>query len=441
MDQATDQSVTIDERVLAPLTTAERYEALDVLRGVAVLGILAMNIMVFAMPLAAYSNPTVYLPYEGVNRIVYPIVHVLFDLKMMGLFSMLFGAGVVVYANKAERGMPIARVRSLWLRRMFWLFVIGMVHAYGVWEGDILVAYALCGVIVLWWLRRLPPVWLLVCAAGFFAVHILLSIGHGVQAWFFLNEATTPADVNMTPEKFEEARVMLKEFFAPTQEQIDQTLSAFRGGWLDVFAARAEMASMFQTSGFIFFIFWRATSMMLLGAALTKWGVLTGLRSNRFYLLLMLIGYGVGLPLVVAGIIYNNSTGFDSRMYPLLGAQFNTVGSLPMALGHVGLIVWLLKSRLLGLLGRALAAAGRMALTNYLMQSVIAGLIFYGYGLGYYGRLDRLEMELVVVGIWVVELLWSVWWLRRFRFGPAEWLWRSLTYMRPQPMRVAHEPI
>lgn len=135
-----------------PVSDPERIESLDVLRGFALLGILAMNIRAMAAPVGAYATPYAFFEYDGASRASYILTTVAFELKMMGLFSMLFGAGVLLYAAKpTESGRP---PRGLWFRRMFWLLVIGLVHAYLIWEGDILVPYALCGLLVLWWVRN-----------------------------------------------------------------------------------------------------------------------------------------------------------------------------------------------------------------------------------------------------------------------------------------------
>ncbi|MDQ7013314.1 MAG: DUF418 domain-containing protein [Planctomycetota bacterium] len=421
----------------APVSQTLRFDSIDVLRGFALLGILAMNIMVFAMPMAAYSNPTFGPEYSGVNRATYWVVHALFDLKMMGLFSMLFGAGVVIWSRKAETREEVVRLRWLWIRRMGWLLVFGMIHAWIIWFGDILVAYALCGVLVVWWLRRLPPVWLIVVAGAFFGVHLLLMAGQGFQAWKLFSDAPSAIDMraSMTPDELEAGRLQMQVHMSPTVEQYAHELGTMRGSWMEIFERRAEMTLMMQVWAFAFFIFWRVSAMMLLGVALTKLGVLTGERSAKFYAGLAVAGYLVGLPIVIGGILYNESHGFELAKFAGLGMGFNAVGAVPVMLGHVGLVVWIVKRGVLRPVTTALARVGQMAFTNYLMQSVLGSLIFYGFGFGLAGELNRLGQQGVVWFIWAVQILWSVAWLSRFRFGPAEWLWRSLTYWKLQPMR------
>ena len=427
----------MDHGLAHPVTQQERLASIDVLRGFALLGILAMNVMVFAMPMAAYSNPTVFTEHAGTNRVTYWFVHTLFDLKMMGLFSMLFGAGVVIWSRKAESKEEVRRLRWLWIRRMLWLLVFGLIHGWLIWEGDILYSYALCGLIVVWWLRRLPPVWLFVTAGAFFAVHLLLAGFQGAQVWMLFSETEAAAKIrdSIPPEQLEAGLAGLKGYMAPTPEMVEQQLAALRGDWLTVFRHRAEMTLMIELQGFLFYIFWRAAAMMLLGIALTKTRVFTGERSAAFYAKMACIGYAIGVPVIAAGIAFNESHGFDLIKFTLFGTFFNLIGAVPMMLGHAGLLLWIVKKGYLQRLTRALARVGQMAFTNYLMQSVLCSLIFYGWGLGMAGQFGRLGQELIVVGIWIVEILWSIAWLSTYRFGPAEWLWRSLTYWELQPMR------
>lgn len=428
----------------APVVQSQRIASIDVLRGVALLGIFAMNVMTFAMPMAAYMNPTSYPEYSGLNRVVYWVVHILFDMKMMGIFSMLFGAGVVVWSRKAQTRQEVARLRWLWLRRMGWLFVFGMIHAWLIWEGDILVSYAVCGVLVVWWLRRLPVAWLFIAAGAFFAIHMLLMVSQGWFMWamFADTEASAKAldAMHMPAETLAVTREEIRAMMAPTEAQIAEQLAALRGDWRTVFDHRAEATVYMQTQGLVFFLFWRASAMMLLGVALTKSGVLTAAKSARFYGTMAVAGYLVGVPMIVAGILYNESHGFDIAKYPGLGMAFNAIGSVPMMLGHVGLVVWIVKRGMLRPVTTALARVGQMALTNYLAQSVLASLVFYGFGFGFAGEMSRLGQQGVVWFVWIVQILWSIAWLSRFRFGPAEWLWRSLTYWELQPMRRGPAP-
>ena len=244
-----------------PVAAAERIESLDVLRGFALLGILAMNIRAMAAPFSAYMYPYALFDFEGASRAAYLFTATAFDLKMMGLFSMLFGVGVLLYAGKpTESGLP---PRGLWFRRMGVLLLIGLIHAYLIWEGDILVPYALCGIILLWWARRLPARGLLTGAIAMLAVGAMLTVGHGLS-WNQMSEADRAQELEM---------------WMPTPEQAQAQLAALHGGYLDVVAHRAPFVAMGQTMYFALFFLWRCGGMMLLGMALYKWGFLDGSRS------------------------------------------------------------------------------------------------------------------------------------------------------------------
>jgi uncharacterized protein len=191
-----------------------------------------------------------------------------------------------------------------------------------------------------------------------------------------------------------------------------------------------------QTVGFLLGGLLFAASRMFLGMGLMKLGVFSASRSRRFYGWMVGLGYGIGLPLMVFDALELIRHGFalDYRMHG--GAFYNAFGSLVVALGHVGLLMLIVQSGALAWLTRRLAAVGRMALSNYLTHSIVCTTLFYGYGLGLFGRLDRTGLAAVVLAIWILQVGISPIWLKAFRFGPAEWLWRSLTYWKLQPLRV-----
>ena len=400
----------------APVPATERLESLDVLRGFALLGILAMNIRAMAAPFGTYMYPYAYFDYTGANRAAYIFTSVVFDLKMMGLFSMLFGAGVVLYAAKpTESGAP---PRGLWFRRMFWLLVIGLVHAYLIWDGDILVPYALCGILLLWWVRRLPA-WAL--GAGAFvllAVGALLTIGQGLS-WTSMPEAERAAQL---------------EVWMPTREKTSEQLAIMLGSYGQVVAHRARFVFMSQTMFFLFFFFWRCGGMMLLGMALYKSGFLDGRRPIGHYARAAATCLPVGLGLAWYGTVALERVRFamPERTFADL---WNYAGAVLVSVGYAAVLILVVKSGLLGGARKALAAVGQMAFSNYLFHSVMSSLVFLGWGLGLAGRFDYAQQLLYVLAVWTFQLVVSPIWLRRYRFGPAEWLWRSLTYWKRQPMR------
>lgn len=394
----------------------QRIDALDVLRGLAVLGILVMNIQTFAMPMAAYLNPTAYGSLEGINGAIWAISHLLTDQKMMGLFSMLFGAGIVLFCERAAAsGKSVA---GFHYRRNFWLLLFGMLHGYLLWHGDILFLYAICA-FLLYPLRNKPARTLIKLALVFLAVSSVMYLltALGLQS--------------MPPEEIAEE---LLPMWQPTSEQLQTELAAYQGNWVSQMTARVPMTQEMQGLALFLWGFWRAGGMMLLGMALYKTGILTGKADILVYKRFLQLGLLIGLPLAAYGIYWNFNNNWQlSSMF--IGSQFNYWGSVLICLGWMSALLILLKKQRLTSLTDRLAATGRMAFTNYIMQTVICGLIFYGHGLGLFGQVERWGQLLIVLGIWVLQLWWSPIWLRHFRFGPLEWLWRSLTYWKLQPLR------
>jgi uncharacterized protein len=192
---------------------------------------------------------------------------------------------------------------------------------------------------------------------------------------------------------------------------------------------------MMQIFVTLFFGISRIAALMMIGAALMKLGVLSGERSTAFYRNLMLAGYLLGLPLTIFSAVSLNAHAFDTLYMLRVGGIANYIGSLVVAFGHIGLVMLIVKSGVLRRLMERFAAVGRMAVSNYLMHSLVLTTIFYGYGLGLYGTIPRFWQMGFVIGVITLQLFLSTWWLRRYRFGPVEWLWRSLTYWKRQPMR------
>ena len=399
-----------------PVTAAERIPSLDVLRGVAVLGILLMNIQSFAMVMAAYDNPAAWGDLSGVHGWTWLGSHLLADQKFMTIFSMLFGAGVALMTRRAQRGG--GHPAGMHYRRMGWLLVIGLLHAYCLWFGDILVGYALTGMLV-YLVRRWPSRVLLVVAVAMLAVP---------SAIF----ATAQWSLPYWPD---ESLAELATSYAPNANWIAIETGALRGSWLEQMPMRAQLAISMQVFVYPIWIFWRVGGLMLLGMVAYRTGVFSAARSGRFYGTMIALGLGLGVPLILLGVHRNVAADWDPTVSMFGGRQWNYWGSLGVAAAWIGLVMLWCRAGVMPRMLGVLAATGRMALTNYLMQTILCTSLFYGHGLGLFGRLERLEQLAVVVGVWILQLAWSPWWLRRFRFGPLEWAWRSLTYGRRQPMR------
>jgi uncharacterized protein len=400
-----------------PVFAKDRVIALDLLRGFAILGILVMNIQSFSMPDAAYLNPKAYGDLSGFNRWVWMLSHIFADQKFMTLFSLLFGAGVVLFSENVEKRQ--GKSAALYYRRVFWLLIIGLFHAHFIWHGDILVAYALCGFLV-YLLRKKTPGFLLVFGLILVSLHTVIYTFFGWSLSFWTKEALLET----------------KESWKPSIEVIKNEILAYTGSFSEQQAKRSESAFFLETFVFLTTFLWRAGGLMLVGMAFYKWKILSAERSKAFYQQGLVISWTVGLPLITYGIIANFDHNWTMEYSMFYGSQFNYWGSLFMAFGYICLVMLWVKTQLFESFKMRLAAVGRMALSNYIMQSLIGVFIFYGMGLSLFGRLDRLEQLGIVLLIWIFQLLWSRPWLENYNYGPFEWLWRSLTYKQKQPFKI-----
>jgi uncharacterized protein len=421
-----------------PVAGTERIVSIDMLRGIAVAGILVMNIYGFAMPFTAYSNPLAYGGTEWYNLGTWYFTHIFFDQKFLPIFSMLFGAGLVMMAGRAEaRGVKYG---GTWYRRCFWLIVIGAAHGYLLFFGDILFAYAVIGMLI-YPLRNLKSRTLIIVACIVLPVGLLLSASGGIYMTKLQASSVEIIELQEAGEELtEEQSTMLEEweamsvFLGPPEVAVQNDLDGYQKGYGEIVTHRAPVVIMMQTSALSFLI-WRVGGLMILGMALMKLGVLSGERSDSFYRKLMLTGYVIGFPIVLYGAYDLGAHQFDAMYMFRRGGMWNYVGSILVSLGHISVFMLLVNRGALRNLMQRFAALGRMALTNYLMHSVILTTVFYGYGLGLYGTIPRFWQMGFVFAVVAFQLWFSPFWLRQYRFGPVEWLWRSLTYWKWQPLR------
>lgn len=400
--------------ISAPLTGKARIQSIDTLRGVALFGILLMNIVAFANPFAAYLDPRVDGAGAGIDLATFMAVDILAEGSMRAIFSMLFGAGMLIFLNKPNAD-PDA-VKLLYYRRALLLVAFGLFNAYIlVWPGDILYTYGMTG-LVLYFFRNQPATRLAGIAA---AVLVLLALVHSGMHWqarMLNNEVTAlqalPEGTELTAEQtatMEAWETFLEQQFM-TPALIAEEQAIKQSGYWDNFVHAAQSNVFIQTFAFVVNTFWDALAMMLLGMAFLKWGVFDASRSMRFYTLLCLLGFAVGIPLNAwETITYVNSG------YQLHWSSFNRptydLGRLSLALGYIGLVMMICKSGVLGFLRHGLARVGQMALTNYLSQSVICNLVFLGFGLGLAGELQRHQIYYIVLAIWIAQFWFSIWWL------------------------------
>jgi uncharacterized protein len=405
--------------IAAPIAPSGRNTAIDTLRGFGVLGILIMNIQYFSMIQGAYFNPTAYGDLTGINMWVWILSHIFADQKFMTVFSILFGAGVIMIVSRIEAGGGSAL--KIYYRRIIMLILIGLAHAYLLWSGDILVAYGCCGLVV-YLFRKARPLRLLIFGMLSISVSTAIYLFFGWSMKFWPPEAITG----------------MMEFWKPTSEMIQIEIAARQDGWLGQLGYRIPNAIFMQTFVFAIWAGWRSGGLMLIGMALYKFGVITGERSRKFYAYMAVLGFIVGLPLVSYGIVRNFRADWSIYFSFFYGIQFNYWGSLFIGMAYIGVIMLICKTVRFKNTVKPLAAVGQMALTNYLFQTLICTTIFNGHGFGLFGEMPRYGQILIVFGIWIIQLIISPIWLSHFRFGPLEWFWRSLTYGKFQPMRLHH---
>lgn len=392
-----------------PTPPSERIVSLDALRGFALLGILPINIWVFSMPEAVLLNPTVYGDFTGVNYAVWLGSYIFAQQKLITLFTIMFGAGVVLFTeSKQQADQPVLRLHY---RRTVWLLLIGLAHAYLLWYGDILVTYGLSALLIVharhWQPSRQARV----------AIYLLV-----IPSVLEITAGLSPGAAGLSAQ------------WTPPEAAIQREIETYLGGWLTQMEHRIPTAFRRQTVGFLSYSVWRTSGLMLFGMALFRRGVLSNERDSRFYFKLVGVGSVIGMSLILTGVLYISSQDWAVEA-ALFWRQFNYWGSLFLAGAYIGGVMLYCRRRPEGVVTKSLVAVGRTAFSNYLLQTVLATSIFYGHGLGLFGQLSRIELLGVVVSIWAVQIPLSVFWLRYFRFGPVEWVWRVLTYKELQPIR------
>lgn len=425
-----------------PTSPAERIGMLDTTRGIAVLGILLMNIVGFGLP-QAYDDPTNWGGYAGANLAVWRAMSLFFEGTMRGLFTLLFGASALLFLQRHAARSSGLWPADLYFRRTMWLIAFGVVNGYLLlWNGDILFHYGVVG-LLLFVFRSLAARPLIVCAA----VIMLLQTTVTVFEWRDFRDlqrqaqAAQTAQLSGEPLSFDEQESIdlyaaTLDEFKPPRAELERRVSEMRRGFLGALSIVAPQTWQMHTGFFFRHGLLESLGMMLLGMALLKVGVLTGASPPRVYAAMALLGYAIGLTvnLYETNLLESDMFSVDALLQSYLTYD---LGRIPMTLGHIGMIGLLYRVLSLQATMRVLGSVGQMALTNYLMQSVIGMLLFTGVGLAWFGQLQRFELYYVLAAVWAVQLVLSPLWLRHLRFGPAEWLWRSLTYWRIQPLRRA----
>ena len=407
--------------------TAPRITTIDAVRGVAVMGILLMNIVAFAMPGTAYVDPGFYGGATGANWAVWAVNFIIADGKFRGLFTMLFGASTVIIAERAlASGQNPTRIH---LARMFWLFVIGMIHAYLIWYGDILVLYAICGSLAFavwrWSLRALLIVGV---------VLLLAQLALGLSTYSAVRSLQVSAEQAGASATAIEEWNNIRSQFEPPPALREQELAAYRGGYAANLAQRVPTAILFQTQLEILSIP-DTLALIMIGMALFRLGFFSGAWSMRRYAMIAGFGYAAAIPPDIFLMNWLSQNNFSGVTALAIDAVHLAVLRPPVALAHASVIILIMNSGIMPNLARRLAAVGQMAVSNYVGTSILCTTLFYGFGFGLFGHLERWQLYPVVAAIWIVMLLGSKLCLDHYRYGPLEWLWRSLARWQRQPFR------
>ena len=405
---------------------ADRLITLDALRGFAVMGILAMNIVAFAMPEMAYVSPKAYGGETPSDIAAWALGFILFDGKMRGLFSILFGASMLLIIDRAEA--QGSRPGAVHYRRMAWLAIFGLCHFFLIWSGDILFLYASVGCIAFLF-RNWEPRRLIKWAIGLFTLGtLLLSLLFGAQL-FFVHSA---ADPDSPPWMIETGQDLIDDYGKIDGEVADE-LTLYRSDYAAIVDHRLGQAAN-PFIGVIVSLL-ETLPLMMIGMALFKNGFLTGQWSHADYrrTAWRWLVPGLSLTLLILWIVMRG--GFDYLLSLNAFMAWAQPGRLMMTIAYAALLLLLIQRAANSPFVVRVAAAGRAAFSNYLGTSIVMTTIFYGYGLGLFGEVGRSTLYLCCIGMWAVMLLWSKPWLDHFRYGPLEWLWRSLARGSLQPMR------
>jgi len=437
---------------VTPVQRSERISSVDVLRGFALLGILVLNIDSFGNPELVHDVPVgtpidnLSGPHAHLNLILLFIKWMFFEGKMRGLFSMLFGAGVILMTDRAERRGAGKDIADIYLRRNMLLVLAGFLHTALIWIGDILFDYGLEALLFLYPCRKLKAktlLWLgtalsllIAPVGGFLYLDAMHDFSLERQVKIISQQKKSAEVLSETQKntlKVWERRVVSQSI---TPEKIREAVDEAKLGYIDSILDRIQSSYQNNFVQIHVDLIVDNLSAMLIGMGLMKLGFLTGELANETYAWTAIAGFAISLPLYLAGIYKAYVSGFYfMALERWLWAPYylgREAGSLAIA----AVLLLLIKGGALRRSQQALAAVGRMALSNYLLTSIFCQFLFVWGPWRLFAKLEYFQLMYVVFGVWCMNLIFSTGWLRIFRYGPFEWLWRSLTYGKWQPMTL-----
>jgi len=428
----------------APVQRNQRLPALDVLRGFALLGILMSNIEAFAGPEGLWGIP-VGLPipaftgwHSGLDHSIVVLKWMFVEGKMRGMFSMLFGAGVILLTERLERCSGPVRAAGIYYRRNLWLLVFGLCHGFILWFGDILVDYSVMALVILYPLRRLGARALLILGLTVWLVGGTVGSTRVFDVAGVLRADSELAAARASGPFASEAQRDLLQATA-NQRQISaatmkETLREERLGFLAGLSGRiaTEQGILKLKFGSFWVLEWLGA--MITGMGLYKSGFLINKRPVREYVRLAFAGYAIALPLVLVGLWNVYKAGFTNAAFARWMAIPYSTEVMAGTLANVSILLLMVRSGWSrGIIGMV-ASVGRTAFSNYILTTIICRVLFAWGPWRLYGRLEYYQWYVIVAGVWAFNLIVSSLWLRIFAFGPLEWLWRSLTYWKRQPI-------
>ena len=375
--------------------TRERITNLDFIRGFALLGILVMNVIAFGLPLTATTNPSTYGIDNILDWIVLVVSSVFFEYKMMGLFSMLFGVGIMIFLENAKKKTSKPKTLAIW--RNFLLLCFGLLH-YSIWIGDVLAPYAICAFLLIIFPDVKKPILIL-------SVIIFLIIAFIVITNYFSSLYDSNGNL-----------VSQEEWVLLASEGGELSYGSI---WFPDSEAPGNIIGMWWFIG----AFFRAITLMLFGIFLYKLKIIQGNKEISFYKKISIYGFSIGLPLSIYSIYLLVSSGYDPSVL-FISNIFNTLSVIPMVLGYIGVLT-ILNLKLKESITDRLRACGRLAFSNYIVQTIFGVFILGAFGLDTF---SRAQLMIFVFMVWVIQIAWSKPILDRFNYGPLEWLWRKLTY-------------
>ncbi len=432
----------------APVAQSERLSTIDLLRGFSLMGILLMNICDFGMPSWDYAIPLTTVkpvfsgPHATANTVLWFLRWMLAEGKMRALFSMLFGAGVILLTERAENRGAGVRTADIFTRRNMWLTLFGILHCYLIWNGDILFFYGASALLFMFPFRHCRPKTL------FWTAGIILLLNTAVvnsgQTFGELSARKAAAKANLalqhhqvlTEEQIDQLKSWKKvqDHWRPDEKKLYKEIAAHHG-YLAAQGADAGDAFRAETLGqYAGFGDW--VGMMLLGMALFRLGFFQLKASTRTYALVAILGLAISWGVTFAGCWIGWKGHFD-----LFQTQFwlnvpYDLTRLTGALGNAAVLLLMVRFGLFPWLLARVANVGQMAFSNYILTSLCMKTLYQWSPLHWYGYMDYYKLYYAVAAMWAINLVFSALWLRSFRFGPLEWCWRSLTYWQRQPMRL-----